>query len=110
MVIKYNYWNFKYKYLYSLISIRQKLNYYLESWSQRKKVRDREGASCYQVHLETAQGLQENHTSLSFYRRPLLVLLWRIHLYLHPRMKKRIQNYDNKKVLTLGNNLCRSRQ
>lgn len=27
MLIKYNYWNFKYKYLYSLISIRQKLNY-----------------------------------------------------------------------------------
>jgi hypothetical protein len=27
----------------SRISIRQKLNYYLDSWSQRKKVRDKEG-------------------------------------------------------------------
>lgn len=69
--------------MYSLISIRQKLNY-LQSWSQRKKVRDKEGASYYQVHLETARGLQENHTSLSFYQRFLLVLLWVIHLYLHP--------------------------
>lgn len=27
MAIKYNYRNFKYKYLYSLVSVRQQLNY-----------------------------------------------------------------------------------
>lgn len=108
MVIKYNYWNFKYKYLYSLISIRQKLNYLSRILvSEKKGQRQRR---CFMLSGPFGNSLQENHTSLSFYRRPLLVLLWRIHLYLRPRMKKRTQNYDNKKVLTLGNNLCRSRQ
>lgn len=74
--------------MYSLIGIRWKLNYLSRILVSEKKVRDKEGASYYQVHLETARGLRENHTSLSFYQRLLLVLWWVIHLYRHPEVRE----------------------